>query len=41
MGFDLIELAIEDPTLIDLPTVKRAARETGLGIIAWRIWSGA
>ncbi|MCO5185459.1 MAG: sugar phosphate isomerase/epimerase [Anaerolineae bacterium] len=33
MGFDLIELAIEDPTLIDLPTLKRAARETGLGII--------
>lgn len=33
MGFDLIEVAIEDPALIDVPSLRQAARETGLEVI--------
>jgi D-psicose/D-tagatose/L-ribulose 3-epimerase len=33
MGFDLIEIAVEDPALIDAAELKTALAETGLGVI--------
>jgi D-psicose/D-tagatose/L-ribulose 3-epimerase len=33
MGFDLIEVAVEDPELIDLDLLKAALNETGLGLV--------
>lgn len=33
MGFDLIEIAVEDPALIDAAALKKALGETGLGVI--------
>lgn len=33
MGFDLIEVAVEDPALINLDDLKRALEEHGMGVI--------
>ncbi|MCB8984169.1 MAG: sugar phosphate isomerase/epimerase [Ardenticatenaceae bacterium] len=33
MGFDVLEVAVEDPALIDVPALRRAAQETGIGVI--------
>lgn len=33
MGFDLIEIAVEDPAVINVPLLRRAAAEAGLGIL--------
>jgi D-psicose/D-tagatose/L-ribulose 3-epimerase len=33
MGFDLLEVAVEDPALIDVPTLRRAAAEAGVGVL--------
>jgi D-psicose/D-tagatose/L-ribulose 3-epimerase len=33
MGFDLIEVAVEDPGLINLESLKDALEETGLGVV--------
>lgn len=33
MGFDLFEVAIEDPALVDVPALGRAAQGAGIGII--------
>jgi D-psicose/D-tagatose/L-ribulose 3-epimerase len=33
MGFDLIEVAVEDPELIDLKALKEALDRTGLGVV--------
>lgn len=33
MGFDLIEVAFEDPTTIDVVALGRAAADTGLGVV--------
>ncbi len=33
MGFDLLEVAIEDPALVDVAALRQAAREAGIGVI--------
>jgi D-psicose/D-tagatose/L-ribulose 3-epimerase len=33
MGFDLLEVAVEDPALVDVPVLRRAAQAAGVGII--------
>ena len=33
MGFDVIEIAVEDPSLIDVAKVKSALDETGMGVV--------
>lgn len=33
MGFDLIEVAVEDPALVNVAALQRAAREAGIGVI--------
>ncbi len=38
LGFDLIEIAIEDPALIDLDEMERAQQETGLGVITGGVY---
>jgi D-psicose/D-tagatose/L-ribulose 3-epimerase len=32
MGYDLIEIAVDDPALIDVPALKRKLADTGLGV---------
>jgi D-psicose/D-tagatose/L-ribulose 3-epimerase len=32
MGYDIVEVAVEDPAAIDVPALKRKLRETGLGV---------
>jgi len=38
LGFDLIEIAIEDPALIDLDQIERAQEETGLGVVTGGVY---
>jgi hypothetical protein len=33
MGFDLLEVAVEDPALIDVPVLRRAAAAAGVGVL--------
>ncbi|WP_420645072.1 sugar phosphate isomerase/epimerase family protein [Candidatus Leptofilum sp.] len=33
MGFDLLEVAVEDPALVDVAALKKAARDAGVGLI--------
>ena len=33
MGFDLIEVAVEDPALVDVPSLKRELEKHELGIV--------
>lgn len=33
MGFDLLEVAIEDPALVNVPALRRAAQAAGVGIV--------
>jgi D-psicose/D-tagatose/L-ribulose 3-epimerase len=33
LGFDLIEVAVEDPQLVDVPALKQAAADAGLGVV--------
>jgi D-psicose/D-tagatose/L-ribulose 3-epimerase len=33
MGFDVIEVAVEDPALVDVAALKHALREQGLGVV--------
>ena len=33
MGFDLIEVAVEDPALVDVPSLKKALEEHDLGVV--------
>ena len=38
MGFDLIEVAVEDPVLIELDALKEALERTGLGVITCGVY---
>ena len=38
MGFDLIEIAVEDPTLIDTDLLKKALDENSLGIVTGGVY---
>ena len=33
MGFDLLEVAVEEPALVDVAALRQTARETGIGIL--------
>ena len=38
MGFDLIEIAVEDPALIELKTLKSALDKTGIGVVTCGVY---